>query len=207
MRYEILKREFQADADAFREKYGGGEIRLRVIATLAFASNDGGWPLGMLEVIAPGLARSLQHWTAGGYASIRRAQELGHVVQGSPADILQTSIEDLPAWRGRAVHLSKSLDLFDRVRNDRELKLRSFMSCSAPPFTTAYVAGREVVTLKFTKLRTARLIGALSTENLEREVLLPPRARFALARAEAGRVLILHEMQAPPHAGSPAERA
>jgi hypothetical protein len=195
MRYELLKREFRASAEAFAKKYSSRSLRLQVIATLARAKNDGGWPLEILEVLMPELARGLRSWTGRGYQSIRGAQELGYFAPGSATDLLQRNLSELPLWRGKAAHLSKSLGFFDRVRNDRTLALRSFMSCSAPPYTTAYVDGPDVITLRFTKLLTARLVGALSTENLEREVLLPAGSRFSVVRADKGRVLILHEMQ------------
>jgi hypothetical protein len=193
MRYELLKREFQRDAMAFARTYSGEDLRLQAIATLARAKNDNGWPLGILEVLLPELAGALADWTAGGYESIRRAQEAGRVATGSAADLLQKNFAALPRWRGTAVHLSKSLDFFDQLRNERELTLRSFMCCSAPPYKTV-IDGPDVVTLRFTKLLTARLVGALSTENLEREVLLPTGARFAVVGADIGRVLILHEV-------------
>jgi hypothetical protein len=194
MRYELLKREFQKDDKAFAQNYSREASRHQAIATLARAKNDNGWPLGMLKVLVPELASALENWTAGGYELIRRAQEAGHVASGSAADLLQKHFAALPRYRGRAVHLSTSLDFFDQLRNTRELTLHSFMSCSAPPYKTA-IHGLDVSTLRFTKLLTARLVGALSTENLEREVLLPPGARFAVVRADTSRVLILHELE------------
>lgn len=191
--YKALKREFQQNESAFARKYSDHAARADAIRLIARAKNDNCWPLGMLRVLAPELAFALKHWTASGYETIRNAQEGGRVVAGSPADKLLKNFPELPLWRGRATHVSKSPELFDRIRNDRKLTLGTFMGCCAPSHTFAYVS-RPSAMLRFTKLRSARLVGALSEENLEREVLLPPGANFALVDWDMGkRILTLHE--------------
>lgn len=194
--YQTLKREYQKDKVAFTLNYSLGNARLQAIRVLAHTKHDNGWPLGMLHVLAPELAPALEEWTAGGYEAIRLAQDEDRVRPGSPADMLLKHFPDLPLWRGTATHVSKSADLFDRIRNERGLTLTSFMGCCAPLHTFAHVSNPKA-TLRFTKLRTARLVGGLSTEGLEREVLLPAGARFILTKWNmAGRVLTLHETSA-----------
>ncbi len=191
--YRALKREFQQDKRAFTSKYSDDSALLAAIRVLAGGRNDNGWPLGMLSVLAPDLAMALDQWTAGGYEEIRNAQEEGRVKAGSPADQLIKNFSKLPLWGGRATHVSKSPELFDRIRNEGKITLSSFMGCCAPPHTFAYVS-KPSATLRFTKLSSARLVGALTHENLEREVLLPPGASFDLVDWDMGnRNLTLHE--------------
>ena len=160
--YKALKREFQQNESAFARKYSDHAARVDAIRLIARAKNDNGWPLGMLRVLVPELAFALKHWTAGGYETIRNAQEGGCVIAGSPADKLLKNFPELPLWRGRATHVSKSPELFDMIRNERKLTLGSFMGCCAPLHTFAYVS-RPNATLRFTKLATGYLVAVIES--------------------------------------------
>jgi hypothetical protein len=175
-RYTQLKREYQKSQELFRQSYQNEPELSAAIAVLARHKNDDGWPLGMLTALKPELARALEHWSAEGYEDIRHAQENEAVVLGSDAHNLQANFHLLPLWRGRAIHVSKDPLWFHRLRDER-LTLKSFMSCCAPGHTFAYVSN-PAATLVFTRVITGRLVGALTTENLEREILLPRGALF-----------------------------
>lgn len=180
--------------EQFASRHSSDESRREVIRVLAFAQNDNGWPLGILQAIAPDLAHALTQWTGKYCGDIRREQESGSVVPGSAADILQRNFADLPLWEDQATHVSKSSAHFDQHQLGDELRLRSFMGCCAPGFTFAYVA-QPRSTLKFAELKSARLIGALTTENFEREVVLPPGAKFqVIARDIVSRTITLREI-------------
>lgn len=181
--YQNLKAQFDFDQESFRVKYTETEeARKRVISVLAHAGNDNGWPLAMLAVLEPRLSRGLAAWTAGGYEDIRKAQESGSAVDGSSADCLNQTISLLPYWSGSATHVSKDARWFDRVSNGL-LELKSMMGCCAPGFTFAYVSCPRAI-LSFTQLKSARLIGALTTENCEREVVLLPGTRLRVVSVE-----------------------
>lgn len=181
--YAQLKREFKESAETFRQTYQNEPELSAAIAVLARHKNDDGWPLGMLAALKPELARALEHWSAGDYEDIRHAQEHDAVEPGSDAHNLEANFDLLPLWRGRAIHVSKDPLWFHRLRGGR-LVLKSFMGCCAPGHTFAYVSN-PAATLLFSRLITARLVGALTTETLEREILLPPAATFRVHAIDA----------------------
>jgi len=175
--YAEIKACFEMSEDAFRKRFAGDKCLMEsVIATIANSPNDNGWPLAMLGALKPQFASALKHWSAGGYEEIRHAQESDNVMVGTSAHNMETHFPLLPHWRGEATHVSNDSGWFSRLECGT-LELRSFMGCCAPGYTFAYVSEPTAV-LKFSSLQTARLIGALTTENLEHEVLLPKGATF-----------------------------
>lgn len=175
--YDELKACFEKSEQAFRNRFAN-DIRLMksVIATIAKSQNNNGWPLAMLGALQPQLASALEHWSAGGYEDIRCAQESGDVKIGTHAHNMEIHFSLLPLWHGEAIHVSKDPEWFSRLECGT-LELKSFMGCCAPGHTFAYVSAPAAI-LKFSSLKTARLVGALTTENLEGEVLLPKGAMF-----------------------------
>ena len=159
-----------------REALFSEQARAEVIKTLALAESDGGWPLAMLDAIEPRLSRGLMGWTAKDYGAIRRAQEMGDLAACPLASELAQTVSLLPRWEGDATFFSKNATWIERLATGF-LELRSFMGCCAPGYTFAYVSCPRA-TLQFANLKSARLIGGLTRENLEREVLLLPGTRF-----------------------------
>lgn len=166
----------------------------KVITTIAKAKNDNGWPLGMLGALQPQLAKALEYWSAGGYESIRREQESDAVSPGNHASHLEAYFSLLPLWKGEAQHFSKDRGWFNRLACGT-LELKSYMGCCSPGHSFAYADPPSAV-LKFTKLKTARLVGALTTENLEGEILLPKRAIFHVVSVDkSSKTICLEEME------------
>lgn len=182
--YKKLKKCFEKSERVFRERFTkDANIMRLVIETIAKEKNDNGWPLGMLNVLVPELAEALKSWTAGGYEGIRREQEISRIKPGSNAHRLETYFPLLPKWDNEAYHFSKDNTWFCRFKQVPRLELKSFMGCCSPGHSFAYVSNPAVV-LKFSALKTARLVGALTTENCEGEVLLPRGATFRVASIE-----------------------
>ena len=180
--YKRLKKLFRRDKAEFVsliEEVGREEM----IAVLASAEFDGEWPLGLLKAFDPQLARGLTCWTAGGYEEIRKAQETGKIKAGTAAFDLAESFHRLPIWHGPITHASKDKSWFTRLPAGETLVLKSFMGCCAKGHSFGY-ATTPAATLSFTKLKSARLVGALSKENMEREVLLPDGARFSVVSVD-----------------------
>lgn len=199
--YEELKTRFQRSKEAFKSEFTSNRRLIKsVIRTIAKSPNDGDFPLGMLEVLEPQLARALASWTSGGYEDIRRAQETDMVKAGTLAHHLETLFPLLPLWHGEANHYSKDASWFNQLEGER-LELKSFMGCCAPGYTFAY-AIRPAAILKFTSLRTARLVGALTKENCEGEVLLPKGAVFrVVSLSEKRKTICLEECVCSRHSG------
>jgi hypothetical protein len=181
--YQALKSQFMSDRDLFRARARvDNSTFLATISTLAHAENDNGWPLAMLEAIEPRLSRGLHAWTAKDFGAIRKAQEQGALHVGTIAQDLADTIELLPKWNDSATHVSKDSTWFERL-SAGYLELRSFMGCCAPGYNFAYVSHPRA-RLAFTGLKSARLIGALTRENLEREVVLLPGSRFRVSTVD-----------------------
>jgi hypothetical protein len=166
-----------------------------VISKIAKANNDNGWPLGMLEALHPKLGKALCFWSAGGYEEIRQAQESGAVKPISYAAHMEAYFPLLPRWRNTARHFSKDPKWLDLATGEL-LELKSFMSCCSPGFIYAY-ANPPRATLNFAKLKSARLLGALSKENLEGEVLLPRGAVFRVVSVNIVSRIVLLEEECP----------
>jgi hypothetical protein len=106
---------------------------------------------------------------------------------------LEQHLKYLPRWRGIARHYSKSARWFE-VLAKGHLQLESFMGCCKPSYTFAYALDYAAV-LIFTELRSARLVGALTLENCEGEVILPRGATFKVISADrASREVVLAEV-------------
>lgn len=193
--YEQLKACFTQSSKEFHRAFTKNENLMKsAIATIANAKNDNGWPLAMLNALQPQLAKALGHWSAGGYDDIRREQEAGTVISGTHASHLETYFSLLPRWNGEAQHFSKDHGWFNQLACGT-LKLKSFMACCSPGHSFAY-ANPPAVILKFTLLKSARLVGALTTENLEGEVLLPKEAIFRVISVDkVSQAVCLKEME------------
>lgn len=193
--YTQLKACFTKSPEEFHKAFTNNESLMKsAIATIANAKNDNGWPLGMLDVFQPQLASALTYWSAGGYEDIRHAQENNAVGIGTHACHLETYFSLLPRWGGVAQHISNDYGWFNRLACGT-LKLKSFMSCSSPGHSIATVDKPEAV-LKFTMLKTARLVGALTTEVLEGEILLPKGAIFRVVSVDkSSKTICLEEME------------
>lgn len=194
--YDQLKSRFIQSERTFRNAFTKDEYLMKsVIAIIANTKNDNGWPLAMLDSLQPQLAEALRHWSAGGYEDIRRAQETDTVRFGTHANNLETHFSLLPPWHGDAQHFSKDPGWFDKVACGT-LELKSFMGCCSPGHIFAY-ATRPAAVLRFTALKTARLVGALTTENMEGEVLLPKGAIFRVVSEDKfTNIISLEEMGA-----------
>lgn len=179
--YAMLKTKFRDSTADFAE-YVKGSVswQKKIINSLALAENDNGWPLGMLAIIRPRLAGALTSWSAGGYDEIRRAQEAGspHV----HAAAINDEFHFLPKWSDRVTHVSKD-DAWFSVFADGSYQLRSFLSCCGSDGSFAYVS-HPAVTLVIDHPKTARLLGALTTENFEQEVIFPNNTSFRLKRMD-----------------------
>lgn len=164
-----------------------------VIATIARANNDHPWPLAMLRALQPKLADALTHWSAGGFEDIRIAQESDTVALDSHAGYLERYFSLLPKWHKNVQHVSKDPEWLSRVAGGT-LVLKSFMSCSASGYNIASISPPCTI-LKFTNLTSARLVGALSTEILEGEVLLPREAVFSVvSKNYSSKIIVLAEV-------------
>jgi hypothetical protein len=173
--YETLKECFRESEESFRDQFSKNKRILEsTICTLANAKNDGSWPLAMLRMIQPGLALALEHWTAGGFEAIRREQEADLINAGTHAHNMETYFSLLPLWHDTVRHYSKDPLWFRRLESGT-IKLNSFMGCSASGSEFAYALPPTVV-LEISELKTARLVGALTLDHLEGEVLLPKGA-------------------------------
>lgn len=194
--YAKLKSEFrEMGEEQFSRPYQASRsLRLRAIKALADHKNDNGWPLGILKALNEELSEALADWSAGGYEDVRKDQEANNVLPGSTADKLERNFDDLPLWKEHATHYSKVSTLYERLKNGGGFELRAFMSCCAPGYTPAEVAHPRS-TLLFTKLKSARLVGALSTTSLEHEVMLPAGSRFEVVSVdEITRLIKLKEL-------------
>ncbi len=175
--YAKLKATFTRSEDEFYEKFTKDILIARsVIATIANAKNDGLWPLAMLRAFQPQLSNALLHWTAGESENIRKEQESRMVKVGSHAHHMEQYFSLLPVWHNEAFHFSKDPAWFKKLECG-SLELKSFMGCSSPGHTFSYTLPHAVV-LRFSSLKTARLVGALTTDHLEGEILLPRRATY-----------------------------
>ena len=165
----------------------------KIIRLLADRENDGEYPLAILREINEDLSEALTAWTSGHYEKIRCSQESGDVGSGSLAYKLQSNLNDLPSWKKRATHYSNESLLYDQLYDRREFTLLSCMSCSAPGFKPAEVS-MPMSTLVFRELKSARLVGALSTTNCEHEVILPANSNFKVIRVDrSNREIFLEE--------------
>ena len=176
MSYQDLKELFLKDENAFKKKARDNGIT-ETISALAHAEYDNGWPLGMLKTIQPQLAAGLKAWTAGESEAIRRDQELNKIKARTASFYLEKTFELLPIWHQTVTHASKKSDWLTRLPVGSTFELKSFMGCCTEGYSYAY-ASPPNATLSFSHLTTARLIGALSSENMEREAILPKGARF-----------------------------
>lgn len=194
-KYKELKGIYERSQDEFRAEFSGSKDLVRAVVTvLAHAKNDNGWPLAMLAVLRPKFAKALADWTANGYEEIRQQQESDTVRLGTHAKHLERHFSLLPKWHGEAVHISKDEEWFQRVRYGI-LELKSFMGCSTPGNTFAYVR-YPAATLKFNSLKTARLVGALTKEICEGEVLLPKGSIFQVTSVDKqSRLIFLEEIE------------
>ena len=192
--YELLLSEYRLMGEEdFGQRYSSPKsLRDKVILLLADRENHGDVPLGLLRGINPELSDALRAWSAGDYEKIRKAQESNSVVAGSMADKLQRNFEDLPLWKKEATHYSKVSFLYKLLKDGGEFTLKASMSCSAPGFRPAEVSVANS-TLVFKNLRTARLVGALTTTMLEHEVMLPAGATFTVVDVDHAKRLITLE--------------
>lgn len=195
--YSELKNFYINSENEFSKRFASENCLMKsVIETIATSPNDNGWPLAMLTALQPSFANALRYWSAQGYKEIRYAQESESVVVGSPAYHMEANFSLLPLWNAQATHVSKDPNWFSRLQCGT-FELRSFMGCCAPGYTFAY-ASSPVATLKFSSLKTARLVGALSAENLEGEVLLPKGAVFRVTSMDrATKTIYLTESSCP----------
>lgn len=195
--YAEIKACFKDSEADFRKRFTSDKgLMESVISIIANSPNDNGWPLAMLGTLQPKLANALKDWSAGGYEEIRHAQESDNVIVGTTAHDMETHFSLLPLWYGEATHVSKDPRWFNRLECGT-LELTSFMSCCAPGYTFAYVS-KPATVLKFLSLKTARLVGALTTENLEHEVLIPKGTTFRVVSAhKATNTICLSECSLP----------
>ncbi len=193
--YAQLKACFMQSQEEFHKTFTKNESLMKlVIATIAKAKNDNGWPLEMLAALQPKLAKALESWSAGGYEDIRRVQEDNAGGAGIHACYLETYFSLLPEWKGEAQHFSKDRGWYKRLACGT-LELKSYMGCCSPGHSFAYADPPSAV-LKFIKLKTARLVGALTTENLEGEILLPKGAIFRVVSVDkSSKTIYLEEME------------
>lgn len=191
--YKALKARYILSESLFRDELAADTDRMKdVIATLAKAPIDCLWPLAMLITLHPEFGHALDYWSSGGYEEIRQAQEADMVETGTHANHMETNFSLLPQWRGKARHFSKDSSWFKRLECGT-LELQSFMSCCSPGHSYAYVVPPAAV-LEFSSLRSARLIGALSLEHSEGEVLLPKGAAFRVVSVrERSKTICLEE--------------
>jgi hypothetical protein len=195
--YDELKKLFKESEQNFLRRFGGNrDVVKLVVSIIAMSPNDNGWPLAMVRVLEPKLANALGHWTAGGYEDIRRSQEQSTVAPDSHAYNLEQYFSLLPLWPGDAQHVSKDRKWFERLECG-EFEAKSFMGCCSPTHTFAYVSV-PAVTLKFSLLKTARFVGALTTENFEGEILIPKGARFEVTALDKSKRIIYLEERAQP---------
>lgn len=181
--YNALKREFQNSKISFKHSYGCDDsIGKAVISVLAHAKYDNGWPLEMLHELSPNLADALKDWSANGYEKIRTAQEADNTASLNHAIFLESEFFLLPIWHGTVRHYSKDLSWYNRLKAG-QLQLQSFMGCCSNGHTFAYALNYAVI-LEFTNLKSARLVGALTTENCEGEVLLPKGSIFRVVSVD-----------------------
>lgn len=179
--YAELKARFVRSEVEFCEEFTKDTRLVKsVIATIANAKNDGLWPLAMLSAFQPQLSDALLHWTAGEYEDIRKEQESRIVKVGSPAHHMEQHFSLLPLWHSDAYHFSKDPAWFKQLECGT-LELKSFMGCSSPGHVFAYALPYAVV-LKFSSLSTARLVGALTADHLEGEILLPRGSIFRVVK-------------------------
>lgn len=187
MNYQELKSLFQASRTAFAKlAQSNDRAQKTVIKVLAESENDNGWPLAMLHAIKPDLAEALRQWSAGMYEDVRLAQERS--LSNEVADVMEAELHNLPRYRDCVTHVSKDSAWFERFQGGR-LELRSFLSTSGIGGSFAYAA-KPAVTLRIERPRRARLIGALTTENFEREVLFPKGTCLRLVRMDRVRKVI-----------------
>lgn len=194
--YELLMSEYDhLGEEEFGRRYSSPKsLREKMILLLADRKNHGEVPLDLLRGINPELSDALRAWSAGEYEKIRKTQESNSVVAGSMADKLQRNFKDLPLWQKVATHYSKVSVLYKLLKNGGEFTLKASMSCSAPGFRPAEVSVANS-TLVFRKLKTARLVGALTTTMLEHEVMLPANAKFLVVDVtHAGQLSTLEEI-------------
>ena len=191
--YDRLKSQFDESKSDFSARYCGTALENEAITILARAKYDTAWPLAMLSLIRPQLAEALSFWTARGSTAVRNAQMNGNYDVCPQALSLEREISHLPLWKSSAIHYTKSRALLDKLKLHSIHKLESFMSCCPPGSSFAYVHD-PVAVLVFTKLKSARLIGALTEEPHEREVLLPRGASFIVVNDENPHDINLEEL-------------
>lgn len=193
--YAKAKSLYTRSKAEFRKTYAAPQAKATLIALMAHQEYDNGWPLALLRELEPTFADALERWSGSSYEEIRRRIERGEAALDVYAKAMVDKFDLLPLWSGPVTHVSKDSGWLTRLQKGN-FRLPSFMSCCAEGYTHAYVHEPSAV-LRFTALRTARLLGALTTESLEKEVLLPPGALFRVVKQEDWRTILLEEIAAP----------
>ncbi len=194
MKYEDLKLAYKNSKNEFSITYGTDVETIKLmIEVLAKADYDNGWPLDMLEAIIPQFANALRFWTAGGFEDYRNAQK---GICRKATDIV-TNFENhfhlLPLWQDKVRHYSKDKSWLHKCLGEK-LTLDSQMSCCKRGYKYAYALDYSAV-LVFNKLKTARLVGSLSTENCEGEVLLPKGSTFEVISINyENKIILINEV-------------
>ena len=184
--YEQIKEVFHRSEHEFKEMYGKDlEIEKSVIETLANTEYDSVWPLNMLESIRPEFAQTLKLWTAHGFDDFRKTQNGSSRKLINEVKIFENNLHLLPRWNQEVHHFSKS-NCWYELKPNTTYKLDSQMSCCKKGYTHAYALDYAVV-LIFKKLESGRLIGSLSTENCEGEVLLPKGTKYKVTSIQKKR--------------------
>lgn len=180
----------------FEELYGAArEEKRRAVRVLAKARCDGEWPWHMVGFFYPAFAEAIKQWSMGGWEDIRLAQCGRGTKLSSEMEVLARHFRLLPRWKRTAYHFSNDRQWFSRLK-DGGLTLDSFMSCTTDQ-SGKYINTTPESVLVFSGLSSARLLGSISREPWEKEVLLPVGAIFTVSRFDpTTRRIYLQEVSA-----------
>ena len=194
--YSELRRicdEGDPELDALVKKYDSDEeLRKKIVGALASLNkkreiSEGEAPLLILSKIDASFGDAIRCWTSGNFAEMRKAQEEG---QGEFLDrvrCLESRLRYLPLWIEDIQHTSSDESSWRMLLSNGKLELKSFLSCSRLGYKTSYGVK---ITLVFRKARGARLIGSLSAELGEGEVLLPRGAQFEVVERAGSKITL-----------------
>jgi hypothetical protein len=162
-----------------------------IIGELAVSGEvtDEHWCMHILRYLRPQVHDFLSKWTAGRSGEIRAVQEFGGGSE-EMMGLIEGFLKNFwlfPQTNKSFIHYSKDNTWHLRLKKGHVFQPRSFMSCAIMGSDFVYAATPR---LSFAPSKQSRYLGALTKECSEREVIIPPGAKFEVLDVEGGVVVL-----------------